>query len=105
MVQLSLKFLQKGRNDPLGVVGFDIAGDEGTYPLEHQAASIRKAQALGIPVTVHAGEWPENSGSLQNIKLAVDDLRVHRIGHGITLRSDVDYLAIMATSETCIEVI
>jgi adenosine deaminase len=40
---------------------------------------------LGIPITCHAGEWPN---SIDNIRSAVS-LGVDRIGHGITLIEDM----------------
>jgi hypothetical protein len=39
---------------------------------------------LDLPVTCHAGEWPN---SLENIRLCVQE-GVRRIGHGITLVDD-----------------
>ena len=70
------------------VVGFDIAGDEGTYPLSLFSEVIDYAVSCGVKVTVHAGEWNEvqHPSSLDNIQLAVD-LKVDRIGHGLALRS------------------
>ena len=96
MARLAGKYLQKTKNDPIGVVGFDVAGDEGSYPLNSFESSmvpgIQKAQNMGVPVTIHAGEWPEKFNSLSNVKFAIEQLKVQRIGHGITLRSDLDYL-------------
>ena len=96
MAQLSGKYLQLEKNKPIGVVGFDIAGDEGSYPINSYdcplVQGIQKAQNLGVPVTIHAGEWPEKFNSLENIKFAIDHLKVQRIGHGITLRSDIEYM-------------
>ena len=33
MAQLSGKYLQLAKNETIGVVGFDVAGDEGSYPI------------------------------------------------------------------------
>lgn len=41
-----------------GVVGFDIAGDEGSFPLALHEDAIRYAKQAGVPVTVHAGALP-----------------------------------------------
>ena len=61
--------------DPIGVVGLDVAGDEGSNPLsssDHQmAAGVKSAVAQGVPVTVHAGEWPEKYGTLENVRYTV----------------------------------
>ena len=45
MVALVRRWLGKG------VVGLDLAGDEGTYPLKIHADPIREAVAAGVPVT------------------------------------------------------
>ncbi len=53
----------------------DVAGDEGSNPLssaDHKMATgVKSAVAMGVPVTVHAGEWPEKYGTLENIRFAV----------------------------------
>ena len=75
----------------LGVVGFDVAGDEGSYPLIKLEAALSRAKELGVPVTVHAGEWPVNDkfgdSSLTNLKFAVSH-GVDRVGHGCQLYRD-----------------
>ena len=91
IARLAGKFLQKNRNQPRGVVGMDIAGDEGSYPLSSDAhgmaEGVKAAIKLGVPLTLHAGEWPEKFGSLDNLRWAVNS-GTHRIGHSIALRSD-----------------
>ena len=40
------------------VVGMDVAGDEGSYPLAGQGtmvAGVEEASRLGVPLTLHAG--------------------------------------------------
>ena len=41
------------------MVGLDIAGDEGSFPLQDSsdpmAAAAAEAARLGIPLTIHAG--------------------------------------------------
>ena len=72
------------------VVGMDVAGDEGSYPLAGQGpmvAGVQEASQLGIPLTLHAGEWPEKYGSLANLEWAVGQPAVKRIGHAIAARS------------------
>mmetsp|Transcript_16629 Transcript_16629/g.41107 ORF Transcript_16629/g.41107 Transcript_16629/m.41107 type:complete len:946 (+) Transcript_16629:80-2917(+) len=49
---------QLGERIKPGVVGFDVAGDEGSYPISLHAVGIKKAYELGVPITIHAGEWP-----------------------------------------------
>jgi len=88
MAELAAEFLQ---SKP-GVCGFDVAGDEGNYPLSGMMKGVLHAKKLGVPVTVHAGEWPVNEkfgdNSLNNLRLALDSHAVARIGHGIQLHRD-----------------
>lgn len=76
MAELAAAWLGKG------VVGFDIAGDEGAFPLEIHKLGILEAVRRGVPTTIHAGEWPVDT--VKNIELAVE-LGARRLGHGITL--------------------
>lgn len=71
-----------------GVVGFDIAGDEGSYPLSLFREVLIAAKTSSVNVTVHAGEWSEKifPTSLENIQLALE-LNLDRIGHGLAIRS------------------
>ena len=51
---------------------------------------IFRAVSCGVPVTIHAGEWPTENGlnTLENVKFAWKELKARRIGHGIALRAD-----------------
>lgn len=70
------------------VVGFDIAGDEGTFPLSLFKDVLTYAKSKSVSVTVHAGEWNErkNPKIIENIRNAIE-CSVDRIGHGLALRS------------------
>ena len=61
---------------------------------------IIRAQELGVPITIHAGEWPEKFGSLSNLKFAIDHIKANRIGHAIAFRSDVQYLKEIASTSS-----
>ena len=63
-----------------------------------------RAKELNVPITVHAGEWPEKFKTLENLKFALNHFNVNRIGHGITLRSDLDYLKTLSKQNVTIEV-
>jgi len=95
MARLAKQFLWKG------VVGFDIAGDEGSFPLALHEDAIRYAKQAGVPVTVHAGEWTE--GTLANVELALA-LGVDRIGHGIVMAQCEATMARVAASGVTVEV-
>ncbi|RTE03954.1 adenosine deaminase [Paenibacillus whitsoniae] len=71
-----------------GVVAVDLAGDEATYPPEFFREVFAKSHALGIPVTIHAGE----AGGAVNVEEAVTGLGATRIGHGVRLRENADIL-------------
>ena len=54
---------------------------------------IVRASSYGVPVTIHAGEWPTEGGlnTIENVHFAWRELNVRRIGHGIALRADPDF--------------
>ena len=54
---------------------------------------IVRASSYGVPVTIHAGEWPTEGGlnTIENVHFAWRELNVRRIGHGIALRADEDF--------------
>ena len=66
-----------------GVVGIDIAGDEGSWPLRRHRPMLERAQELGVPMTLHAGEWPHPrfDSILENLEIALE-CGARRIGHG-----------------------
>jgi len=69
-----------------GVVGFDIAGagdEEGQMILKHKEAYMF-CKENGIGRTAHAGE----KGSSHEVKVAVEQLGVTRIGHGYKVLGD-----------------
>lgn len=95
-----------GRN---GVVGIDVAGDEGSYPLASETdtmfKSVMRAKEYGIPITVHAGEWPDiKFNTIRNVEFAVKTLGALRIGHGIALVRHPEVRKVLKESGACIEV-
>lgn len=62
----------------LGIVGFDIAGDESGYALQNHLPAFLKAKSYGIPITAHSGEALGAPSVEETIRL----LDPHRIGHG-----------------------
>lgn len=63
-----------------GLVGFDFAGNEADYPTDQLSDLIKETQALGLPMTFHAGEC----GCVANVAYALQ-LNLKRIGHGTAL--------------------
>jgi adenosine deaminase len=84
------------------VLGYDIAGDEGFFPINEHLPSLQRAGQLGVGVTCHAGEWPVNEAfgtkSLDNLHLVLQNRVVSRVGHGIQLVHDEDLLRQAAAS-------
>ena len=63
----------------------DLAGDENAFPTTLHTAFFRRAQALGIPYTIHSGE----TGNKANIVTALE-LNAQRLGHGIAMAGDAE---------------
>ena len=101
--RLAARHLQRTAASAPGVVGVDVAGDEGGFPLasdeDPMAAGLREAASLGVPATLHAGEWPERFGSVANLRWAVTSGLVRRIGHGVAVRSSASKSSIRSKSE------
>ncbi|MFD1484604.1 adenosine deaminase [Lacticaseibacillus baoqingensis] len=84
-----------------GLVGGDFAGDEAHFPTSDLTAEIKAAQALGVPLTLHAGECH----CVQNIVQAVA-AGITRIGHATALAQAPKAIAAFvnanATAELCL---
>lgn len=85
-----LRLCKKYLNE--GVVGIDIAGNEGAiaheggaemYTAEEKAIFV-EAKNHGIHRTVHAGEM----GPPANVLVAIDEMYAERIGHGYRIMQD-----------------
>ena len=87
------------------VLGYDIAGDEGTFSIDDHLPSLRFAASKGVGVTCHAGEWPVNdkfgNGSLDNLRLVLRESElIQRVGHGIQLTLDPELMHHVTASQT-----
>ncbi|MEX0766450.1 MAG: adenosine deaminase [bacterium] len=74
-----------------GVVGVDLAGDEGNYPPTLYTRALGRAREAGLGITVHAGEFAGPS----SIWTSLYQLGAARLGHGIRAVEDpelMDYL-------------
>lgn len=88
-----------------GVVGLDLAGGPrpgDRDPMGPFEGAFRRAEALGLGRTVHAGEGRPAA----EIGVAIRRLRAQRIGHGTTLLQDPEILDLVlkegVTIEACI---
>ena len=71
-----------------GVVGFDLAGAEESYPAKHHREAFYLILNNNINCTAHAGE----AYGPESIHQALHYCGAHRIGHGTRLKEDGDLL-------------
>ncbi len=89
------------RHAGVGVVGFDVAGDEIIHPsLEPMREPFAIASAAGLGLTAHAAE----AGPASAVREAVGTLNVRRIGHGSRAAEDPNLLAWAIEEGVCFEV-
>ncbi len=79
MAELAVDFRERG------VVGFDLAGEEGGYPPKKHVAAFHYIQRQNFNITVHAGE----GFGKESIWQAIQYCGAHRIGHGTRLIDDI----------------
>jgi len=68
-----------------GVVGFDLAGEEGGYPPKKHVDAFHYIQRQNFNITIHAGE----GFGKESIWQAIQYCGAHRIGHGTRLIDDI----------------
>lgn len=68
-----------------GVVGFDLAGEEGGYPPKDHLEAFQFIQRENFNITIHAGE----AFGKESIWQAIQFCGAHRIGHATRLAEDV----------------
>lgn len=79
MAELAVDFRERG------VVGFDLAGEEGGYPPKKHVDAFHYIQRQNFNITVHAGE----GFGKESIWQAIQYCGAHRIGHGTRLIEDI----------------
>jgi adenosine deaminase len=70
-----------------GVVGFDLAGEEGGYPPKHHIDAFQFIQRANFNITIHAGE----GFGKESIWQAIQWCGAHRIGHGTRIHEDMTF--------------
>src|SRR6266567_12244 len=70
---------------PHGVVGFDLAGEEGGYPPKKHVDAFHYIQRENFNITIHAGE----AFGKESIWQAIQWCGAHRIGHATRLIEDI----------------
>ncbi|MFO7447739.1 MAG: adenosine deaminase [Ignavibacteriaceae bacterium] len=68
----------------MGVVGFDLAGEEGGYPPKKHIEAFQFIQRANFNITIHAGE----AFGKESIWQAIQWCSAHRIGHATHLKED-----------------
>ncbi len=95
----ALEIATKGMNS--GIVGFDIAGYEGSLELDSEWRLLfQEAKTKGLRTTAHSGEI----GSAAHVRAAVEDWGVERIGHGTRAVEDETVMDLLLTKNIPIEV-
>jgi adenosine deaminase len=79
MAELAVDFRERG------VVGFDLAGEEGGYPPKKHVDAFHYIQRENFNITIHAGE----GFGKESIWQAIQYCGAHRIGHGTRLVDDI----------------
>jgi adenosine deaminase len=79
MAELAVDFRERG------VVGFDLAGEEGGFPPKKHVDAFHYIQRQNFNITIHAGEG-YGKGSIWQ---AIQYCGAHRIGHGTRLIDDI----------------
>ena len=79
MAELAVDFRERG------VVGFDLAGEEGGFPPKKHVDAFHYIQRQNFNITIHAGE----GFGKESIWQAVQYCGAHRIGHGTRLIDDI----------------
>ncbi|WP_432450638.1 adenosine deaminase [Aliiroseovarius marinus] len=67
------------------VTGFGMGGDEKSGTQGDFAYAFDMAREAGLQLTTHAGEW----NGPDEVRAALDDLKVERIGHGVRSIEDL----------------
>jgi adenosine deaminase len=79
IAELAIDFRERG------VVGFDLAGEEGGYPPKKHIEVFHYIQRENFNITIHAGE----GFGKESIWQAIQWCGAHRIGHGTRLIEDI----------------
>jgi adenosine deaminase len=82
------------------VRGFDIAADEGGFPIDNHVAAFQFANKNNIPCTAHAGE-AKGSGSVWE---TLHNFHPSRIGHGVRSVEDEELMAYLMHRNIHLEV-
>jgi adenosine deaminase len=83
-----------------GVVGFGLSNDERRGHARDFAPAFRIADRAGLRLAPHGGEL----AGPDSVRACLDDLRAHRIGHGVAAANDADLTKRLAAAGITLEV-
>jgi adenosine deaminase len=82
------------------VHGIDLVGDEAFFDVEFYKPIFREWKRNGKGLAAHVGE----SQTAENVKLAIEELQVDRVAHGIKIADSPDIMKLAADSGVCFEI-
>lgn len=82
------------------ITGFGMGGDEKSGSQGDFAYAYDMAREAGLQLTTHAGEW----NGPEEVRAALDDLKVERIGHGVRSIEDLGLVDRLVEDEITLEV-
>jgi len=90
-----------------GVIGIDLAGTEQrAIELDEQvgryAKMFQRARDAGLGTTIHTGETKNTSG--EGVIAVLKNLKPDRIGHGVRAAYNAEALAMLADTDTVLEI-
>lgn len=92
-------YIKLGRPDL--IVGLDLAGNEDVRVSDDLVYEFRRAKIeFGLKITIHAGE----TGSFENIAIAINSFQADRIGHGTSAAKSEETLDLIREKDICVEV-
>jgi adenosine deaminase len=81
------------------LVGFDLAGDERSYPPSMYVDALAPIVDAGLPLTTHYGE----STGPQFPREAIEALGTRRLGHGVSVAQDPEVVALARDRRVALE--
>ncbi|WP_298565331.1 adenosine deaminase [uncultured Aliiroseovarius sp.] len=82
------------------ITGFGMGGDENAGKQGDFAYAFDMAREAGLRLTTHAGEWR----GPDEVRAALDDLKVERIGHGVRSIEDLTLVERLVEDDITLEV-
>ena len=86
--------------DESHVAGFDIAADEGSYPIDANKKAFLYAIKHDLPRTAHAGE----AKGPESIWETIDNFKPSRIGHGVRSIEDKNLIEYLIKNDIHLEI-